>query len=678
MGKRIQTIFASLIGINQYEGIPSLTGCIADVLNMDRLLLGLSENRRYCPAYFLSPSKADEALIRNYRDENGVDLSYQTPSFFNIKGTAFEHLAQAEADDICILYFSGHGSYTNQVPEIFGCDRIETLLCMDSRSRQRDIMDKELNYLLYKVLRGKPDVHCLVITDCCHSGGVMRGPHPESNQMKVRFESPSLLQVPLEEYAGFRDGYFDSPYHPTLPRYVHFAACLDHQRAQETKSGGLFTLELVKMIESKEGPLPSYRHLSDGLQASLSRTTFQQQNPIAFAVEDWELDRPFLGSEPLPSPTSYPLQYNDRISKWELLAGTLLGLPHLVRGKEVHIAVEGLALEAKVSQLGTHSSIVEGKDLDQLEKSNPLYRAYITYLAMTKMTFGFEQKGTDLREEWKLILQEYKDSNPLYITAKKEVDEHRGFSIQVLLENGRQSYRLKEFPFLKTERSPASILKTMNTIGKWHFVKNIRCANPFYREDHFSFLARMTIGGAVQEEMALKPGDKITLTYQDGYQPTFRFSITFAAGVNVPSCYVQALYLDSLFGVDLRLIKFSETKLTPGKTLQLTFYEDRIFKTDIPVHLDRCFGQHGISSVQEYLRVFVSSDYVSLDSLGQAALQPHQLRSGTESETAVASAPKERWAVFDFPIQLSRPIDEFENGRVFLNHKIETNDRLWD
>ena len=199
----MSTLYATFIGINNYPGHP-LRGCVKDVLEVDALLKEQCAQQHenplaYSPMYFLSPDSEDEKL--------SIPAEYEEATFHNISTKAFRHLKQARTGDICVLYYSGHGSQTDAPKEFWHTksDRQnETIVCVDSRTPgNRDLIDKELGYLIWDALEGK-EVHCLVIMDCCHAGHNMRG-QESSNMLRYRHEQASHVKVPVEEYIGFDD-----------------------------------------------------------------------------------------------------------------------------------------------------------------------------------------------------------------------------------------------------------------------------------------------------------------------------------------------------------------------------------------------------------------------------------------------------------------------------------------
>jgi len=257
----MSTLFATLIGINAYPSNP-LFGCVRDVLSMDLFLCDYVAQQKglsYKPRYFLSPHQYDGNDISDHRSAtpDGV-FTYEAATFKGITENAFAHLKQAENGDICFFYYSGHGSQTG-APEVFWhskSDRMnETLVCVDSRiaGRARDIVDKELAFLLWDCLKDK-DVHCLVIMDCCHSGNNVRKTAAVDERLwRSRHEKPAGFILPLEDYLGYDQGFYtinDGIAAIPIARHVHLAASRDSENALELDGGGLFTSRLLELLRS--------------------------------------------------------------------------------------------------------------------------------------------------------------------------------------------------------------------------------------------------------------------------------------------------------------------------------------------------------------------------------------------------------------------------------------------
>ncbi|TWV93954.1 caspase family protein [Chitinophaga pinensis] len=135
-----KNLYAVLIGINHYEAVNRLNGCVKDILNIDAILRKICVSQiassiTYHPLYLLSPRDGDTS-IQDYQQEHGLSFDYHAPDFVNVTQKAFDHLGNASDEDICLFYFSGHGS-TMQMPPGFRPDKgnpqWETIVCSDSR-----------------------------------------------------------------------------------------------------------------------------------------------------------------------------------------------------------------------------------------------------------------------------------------------------------------------------------------------------------------------------------------------------------------------------------------------------------------------------------------------------------------------------------------------------------------
>lgn len=218
---------ALLVGINEYgktadgRGFETLDGAENDVARAQQLLI---QQFRFAPESIVTlvgPAATHEAIVRTFHD----------------------HLIQkAGPDTRVVFWFSGHGA---RIPDASGRDpsaRVagesawdDTLVAYDSRSvaadGSYDLADDELLTLL----RAVPAADVVVVTDCCHSGGMLRG----SGKGRVRDAGrgtapldrarvasiwPNGLAAPVE------DGGIDAD---ELRHVVHIAACAATEEAGE-------------------------------------------------------------------------------------------------------------------------------------------------------------------------------------------------------------------------------------------------------------------------------------------------------------------------------------------------------------------------------------------------------------------------------------------------------------
>ena len=123
----MKTLYALIIAIDKYP-IPAhqLQGCVNDATAFGNYLAN------YCKSNSLNYVKKE--LFDG--DAKRLDVV-----------AGFNHFNSATTDDICVWYYSGHGSQMPAPPEFWDATNgmSETIVCFDSRLPDgRDMVDKEL------------------------------------------------------------------------------------------------------------------------------------------------------------------------------------------------------------------------------------------------------------------------------------------------------------------------------------------------------------------------------------------------------------------------------------------------------------------------------------------------------------------------------------------------------
>ena len=166
---------ALLIGIDFYlpnningGEYPSLKGCVRDVGGVEEFLKTRIGIR-------------DENIVKltSTRGPDGRSLEppERRPSYENIVAALQTLIGRLEREDLVYVHYSGHGGRTKtSIPQVKGATaRDETLVPFDiGDTAARYIRDHELA-LLFKTMVDKGIIATLVM-DCCHSGGLTRGP----------------------------------------------------------------------------------------------------------------------------------------------------------------------------------------------------------------------------------------------------------------------------------------------------------------------------------------------------------------------------------------------------------------------------------------------------------------------------------------------------------------------
>lgn len=668
-------LFATLIGIDAYPE-NELYGCIRDVLDVDLLLRDLTaqqQDRKYEPLYFLAPNSTDKQLIKDYENKKGVNLNVAKPTFDNITSKAFAHLKQAKAGDICVFYYSGHGSHT-LAPEIFWHTKPdrqnETLVCVDSRTdKSRDIIDKEIAYLLWDALDGKKDVHCVVITDCCHSGGITRNVIENNDGIRVRQLQPSRNDIPLQQYIGYKAGYYpekNKRANIAIARYVHMAACRDNELAQENLNGGLYTRKLIEMLRSGGGS-KSYQDLSSSLAITVQGKS-GRQNPISFARDLEDLNLIFLGGKVKPYTPSFEIRRDAITSKWVLHGG----LMHGINSDSTLIHIAGTKDIVKVESAGNVRSILDSKSTAKL-KPNESYTGSIASMGSKSLGVGFaislpKAKADELRSS-------YEKGSFAYFHLTKTSNDESDFVIDLSVD---QEYLLMKrgagTPVIMPEKEPDRFLGHVNSVGKWLSALALVNNQTRYSSADFEFVVERIEGEQITADNAdelkgkiekARPDVEITLAYakdSDGNdrQPAMRFKIALPTHSKVQQCYVGALFLDFEYGITSQFLKPEGTLLKAGEELLLSYISKNITYNTIPLSLPSEYRGAGINEATEYLKLIVSSVPLNLKPYDQDQLKLYVPKSasrsaGFEGNERGGDQDETDWTVFTFPIRLQGP-----------------------
>lgn len=301
------------IGINDYVAIKRLRGCVDDVLAFESFLSGRVEPGRLRVRTLLDRQGTRQAMISGFTD----------------------HLAQAEAGDVAVFYFAGHGSY-EPVDERFWflepSGYSQTIVCADSRhDGVPDLADKELNELIASV--AVSGAHVLAILDCCHSGSGTRDGLALPDDVGVR-------QVPPVSQPRFLDSYLpgvraavESATGPLPARHVALSACQSDQLAKELIIDGVhrgaFSAMLQKALVAV-GPAATYRDVLARASTGV-RDCVRDQHPVLYAADPDDGDRPVLGGAIRRRRSGIGLEYVD--GTWWIDAGTVHGIqPPVISG----------------------------------------------------------------------------------------------------------------------------------------------------------------------------------------------------------------------------------------------------------------------------------------------------------------------------------------------------------
>lgn len=702
-----KNIYALIIGINKYPRNP-LYGCVNDALAVHEFCSQLAEVNEeigeYHPKFLLAPHPdEDRAALKQFGLKPG---DYEPPTRDNII-KAFSHFKQAEAEngDICLLYYSGHGSFQG-APEIFwdlkSGKQVESIVCVDSRvAGGRDLIDKELAYLLWDAIHdktsyreGEPGVHTLLIMDCCHSGDNTRG--AEKQVIRSRMERPNTNGTPLEEYVGYPKSAekgsaveSDARFLKALEqwrsaRYVHLAAARDRETAKETmledRSSGVFTYSLLKTLRNG-GMQLSYKELVERIKVMV-RNRVDEQIPLLFSTEPNDGQLTFMGGGLREPVQEYVVYFDSDNSRWMLNAGANAGLvPSNELGKTtLKIWRKGepeQTREAEVLKVGPADSELDGDDFTMGDQEHEDWMARITHMNAPKVKVFIDQSAD---EKIRQSLQEEigKIKVPTFEFVDREADAtyviHYVKKELVLTKKG------SVVPVFKRSSKVEAFLVALQSVGRWLRVLELKNdETSIKRSDidvHIEVMegVRLAAGNLNSVKPTRKPEEnpeEVIVAYkkQNGkqVQPGIRVKLT----TTEKPYYVACLYLDSQYGIHSNL---GSTEIRPeGSGEWLKFSNDGIEYRTIPLNFESKYHRLGITEITDYLKIFVSTQEFPVNMWLQESLElDEKLLETTRSARSKAFGFEEDenesfenasdWTSFTIPIRIKRPLKTQEEA----------------
>jgi hypothetical protein len=223
-------------------------------------------------------------------------------------------LSKLGAGDTAIITFSGHGTY---IPDRNRdeADGRDEALCPFDLTRNL-LLDDELRDLLSQRVAGS---RVLLITDCCHSGTMMRAP------AAIVVDSPIPAGVP--RYVPFADlttcMCADAVDRITTqakaartraaiddPGLVHWSGCKDTEVSYDATIGGrscgVFSNAALKVLAQHHGKFLKHDTVAALVQAVLPNQRFPQSpqfnGDLSLYVPGFE-PMPLVGPNPLPLPS---------------------------------------------------------------------------------------------------------------------------------------------------------------------------------------------------------------------------------------------------------------------------------------------------------------------------------------------------------------------------------------
>jgi len=215
--------YALIIGINYTGSSISLNGCINDAHNMDKLL----------------KEWGFETTIMTDKQSGALN-----PTKNNIISQLTSHIAKLNANDILVIYYSGHGALVADTngDEISGNDSVIVPINVQSQGFIND------DYIRSILVTAAPNSKVLGIFDCCNSGSVC--------DLRYNYFDTSYRSNPGDKNSQLvhrTNMVTNNNYSETTANILSLSGCKDDQLSYETvldngKAGGALTYCILKHI----------------------------------------------------------------------------------------------------------------------------------------------------------------------------------------------------------------------------------------------------------------------------------------------------------------------------------------------------------------------------------------------------------------------------------------------
>ena len=623
-------LYALLVGINAYPEKP-LQGCINDVKAMED----------YLKAFYGENPRVKLHIKRM------IDTDEEKPIRENlIKG--FDHFKNAESGDTCLFYYSGHGSYS-PAPEGFWTDAtgmVQSFVCLDSRAEGgRDLIDKEMGFLIWKTVEGRPGVNFIAITDCCHSGTITK--NIDDSGITDRMCSANSVPSKAEDYFGFdytkdgKRGYeisMDANGKKKLTvrqgNHIHIAASGDKQTSKElTIDGarrGAFTHSLLKTLHSSGNQI-TYKDLLERITI-LVWNLVPDQTPlinINGTLSPTEKTSQFLSLESEGGTKTNIVSRHPKHG-WIVNAGTVHGV---CKGDKV--IVETVTDTIVIGGPAPDFSILLGKP--EFGAANKIYTAIIERQPNQPIKFSFHNEVPQ-------NIQDHISASAEKSSLVSLLKEGTGqFIIRCEMENIFVTRPGDEQPIfnaleVKTTEQASFFIDQLDIICRWLRLQEFN--NPLTKlsNEHYTLkLYRDKISSSASKGFE-EVGEIKTLTdlayTKDGdewKQPSFRLSIKN----NLParSLWLTSAYLG--FDYSISIDYFAPVEIAAGQEYWLSIVgEGGLAEDVIPAQLDERYEKLGFNEIIEYLKLFIGTVKVNVDDLWQTGIDLAEKKSQAKGDSS--------------------------------------------
>lgn len=305
-----------LVGIDAYQNVDPLYGCVNDVDALEAVFL---DRLHVDPSTITKLVAPHNNSVRTPRMREGV------PTSENLR-QAFQALDsdQVRPGDRIFIHYSGHG--TSVPSRLTRCMR-EALVPVDARAGGELLYDDELNALLFRIAERSKDL--TVVLDGCCSAGVTRSAlsFGKPTIRSCHFDGPYESMTHVAHRGARAPGKLFAALDPSDPGFVVVASAQSSDAAHETRDArgvrhGAFTAALLDLVAREpDDQLLELRWVDvwQGLQARVN-TAFPAQHPCLMGRSE----RRVFGGSFRPRDPGLPITLVN--GSYEIHSGSLAGL----------------------------------------------------------------------------------------------------------------------------------------------------------------------------------------------------------------------------------------------------------------------------------------------------------------------------------------------------------------
>lgn len=605
-------VFALLVGINEYQEVGKLSGCLNDVRAVKKYLVN-------SPDFDVQVEElTDQAATRK-----GIAAGFQN------------FLSQAGRNDTVLFYYSGHGTQEYADPLWDETDeRLECLVCYDggaASSADFLLTDKELRYLIHKIHK-KTKAHIVTVFDCCHSGDNTRNApmtkavYGDEDRRERRVTSKDGGAFPQRKWNKFlfsdtikKADIKNKKPAVFLPQGAHIqmAACESNQVALEVSGSGIFTKTLLKTLSACGGNV-SYDALRSRVRQYM-RAGFAQTPRVYMPIAAKRLLETGFLNRDVDADKMFCEATRNSKQGWQLNVGAIHGVD---ASSKVTLYDPKNPAKIYVAQVREKGVFVDYTLLDvklQLD-TDAVYKAEVAGLMTQELVLKMENHDGNLKEmkEFTELLLEKTSGGivlggePKADVSEKDSGKARQPDYALHVRSGEMYLTRPGDPFRPLVRpmlylkkkEKQKVIEMLQHVSRWHFIENLqnkdKPANFSAQPLKIELTQLLSDGTSQGIEIS---GDSAKIAYEeiDGNRKgTLQIKIT---NTTKQDLYVCAAYLAKEFQCFLDFLPQPVQLLEAGKSIALGLDGD----DSVTLQLGKVEREYNWPGWQEVLKFIVST-----------------------------------------------------------------------